>query len=179
MKSSKGKLSLSYQRGFTLIELVIVIVILGVLAVSALPKFVNLSSDANEAVIKGAVGSIGTAVSLFKIKTLTSGNKLTTVVEFSGITGNNHQPWAAMVTNAGFSAGYSSPPEIFEAAGLNVNDWAYRIYSPDTYAVVAAPRNVLDKEQPSEAEVKATNCYFNYHWQVSGKPILKTVTSNC
>ena len=67
MKSSKGKLSLSYQRGFTLIELVIVIVILGVLAVSALPKFVNLSSDANEAVIKGAVGSIGTAVSLFKI----------------------------------------------------------------------------------------------------------------
>ena len=179
MKSSKGKLSLSYQRGFTLIELVIVIVILGVLAVSALPKFVNLSSDANEAVIKGAVSSIRTAVSLFKMKTLSTGHKFTTVVEFSGIKGSYHQPWAVMVTGTGFSAGYSSPPEIFEAAGLNVNDWAYRIYALQTYAVVAAPRNVLNKEQPSEAEVKATGCYFKYHWQVSGIPIIETVTSNC
>ena len=46
------------QQGFTLIELIIVIVILGVLAVVALPKFVDLKSDARTAAIAGVAGAI-------------------------------------------------------------------------------------------------------------------------
>ena len=87
--------NLNKNAGFTLIELVIVIVILGILSVVAAPKAIKLKSDANRAVIKGAVGSVESAISLFKSKTLTSGIHVTAQVTFSGITGSHYQPWAA------------------------------------------------------------------------------------
>ncbi|HYW04022.1 MAG TPA: prepilin-type N-terminal cleavage/methylation domain-containing protein, partial [Gammaproteobacteria bacterium] len=46
------------QRGFTMIELVFVIVILGILAAFAVPKFVNLSKDARVASLQGLQGSL-------------------------------------------------------------------------------------------------------------------------
>lgn len=52
------------QSGFTLIELVIVVVILGFLAVTAIPKFIDLTDQAKQANIEGMAGGFATGVSL-------------------------------------------------------------------------------------------------------------------
>ncbi len=52
------------QRGFTLIELVMVIVILGVLAAVAIPKFVDLKGDAVTAATQGVAGALSSAAAI-------------------------------------------------------------------------------------------------------------------
>lgn len=63
------------QQGFTLIELVVVIIVLGILAITAAPKFMNLKTDARIAALKGFNGALHDANSLVYSKSAITGKE--------------------------------------------------------------------------------------------------------
>jgi prepilin-type N-terminal cleavage/methylation domain-containing protein len=58
------------EQGFTLIELVVVIVILGILAATAAPKFIDLSSDARISTLEGMKGALSSGTDLIYMKAI-------------------------------------------------------------------------------------------------------------
>lgn len=105
------------QQGFTLIELVVVIVILGILAAVALPRFVNLQSDARAATMKGLAGGLRGAVAVVRSRWLVTGSTGAATVTMSdgtsvavgtGTGANAGVPTVAGILNAVDSSGYAN-----------------------------------------------------------------------
>lgn len=104
------------QRGFTLIELVVVITIIGILAALALPRFAAMQSDARIAKMNSALGSIKAAAAMAHAQLLTAG--------YSATYTNAASPFTIEGVAVIFTNGYPTAGTIASLAGISTPDYA-------------------------------------------------------
>lgn len=166
------------QKGFTLIELIIVIVVLGILAVTAAPQFFNFSSDARAAAVQGLEASVKGASELVHAKSLI--NPGATSVD----TGNG---------NVTVSDGYATADAagILAALNLGSGEWGHATLTGAEATTASRDENDLiiyltgtAPDFTSAATYAASACYVYYSVvDAAGDPELPpqigAVTSGC
>lgn len=138
--------------GFTLIELIMVIVILGALSAVAIPKYIDLQSKARKASLDGLAGSLRSAVAVVKVGYYANGKTSpvtmanndivvvnTTVGATQGIPTADLAGIVAAIDYSGFIPTVSSPNVIFTIdGGPSANNNCEVLYSPDGLSAVTS-----------------------------------------
>ncbi|MPW36924.1 type II secretion system protein [Vibrio sp. B1Z05] len=148
------------QGGFTLIELVVVIVILGILAVTAAPRFLNLQSDARESSLQGLKGAMAGAGSIVYGKAAIEGieTKASGAID-TGITVVYGYPDA---TSSGI---------VSAVQGLD-DDWTYEVSNNQLFATFAGT---------ASSAIQSSNCFVTYTDAASSvaTPSIVVTNSGC
>jgi MSHA pilin protein MshA len=120
----RNEMNKSSMRGFTLIELVVVITILAILAAFAIPRFTSLQTQARVATVNALAGSLRSAAALAKASAMASGgNPASISMEGQTITLTNSYPAAASIANtlqdtSGFTVATAAGVTTFQSTAL-------------------------------------------------------------
>ncbi|PWW13067.1 MULTISPECIES: prepilin-type N-terminal cleavage/methylation domain-containing protein [Pseudidiomarina] len=164
------------QKGFTLIELIIVIVVLGILAVTAAPQFLNFSGDARKATVEGMQGAVKAAADIVYGKSLIAGVEKNATAEVDGID-----------VEYGYPAAVPAADGILKALKIDSTEWSSVVAAAGwtgvgSTDVTAGDVLIFPADRPTAASGATDGeCYVTYTKAADAvtPAVIGLVTSGC